>query len=48
MVGASAVEIGTANFLQPDHAFRLARELPVLMRSLGIDSIDTFRGSFEA
>ncbi|GHV53540.1 dihydroorotate dehydrogenase [Deltaproteobacteria bacterium] len=45
LVGAYAVQIGTANFTRPDAAFRIASELPGLMEELGITSLDAFRGS---
>lgn len=45
LVGASAVQIGTANFSRPDAAFRIVRELPVLMEKYGINSWEEFRGS---
>lgn len=45
LVGAHAVQIGTANFMRPDMAFRLAEELPALMAELGIKSLDAYRGS---
>ena len=47
LVGAHAVQIGTANFLRPDFSFKLARELPQAMARLGIDSLDELRGSLE-
>lgn len=45
-VGAHAVQVGTANFLRPDFAFRLVDEMAELMTELGIDSIEELRGSF--
>ena len=45
LVGAHAVQIGTANFMRPDAAFALARELPARMAELGIDSLDALRGT---
>lgn len=45
LVGAHAVQIGTANFMRPDMAFRIAERLPALMAALGIDSLDAYRGT---
>ncbi len=45
LVGAHAVQIGTANFMRPDMAFRIAQRLPVLMEELGIETLDQYRGS---
>ena len=47
LCGAHAVQIGTANFLRPDMAFRLAADLPGLMAELGIASLDAYRGTLE-
>jgi len=47
LVGAHAVQIGTANFMRPDMAFRIAKRLPVLMEELGIKSLDAYRGTLE-
>lgn len=48
LVGAHAVQVGTANFLRPDFAFRLVEELPLLMQKLGIASLEEYRGSLRA
>lgn len=45
MVGASAVQIGTANFTRPDTAFQIVKDLPALMEKHGIDDLAAFRGS---
>ncbi len=45
MVGAWAVQIGTANFTRPDTAFRLPGKLADLMEKYGIASCAEFRGS---
>ena len=45
LVGAHAVQVGTANFLRPDLVFKLVEELPALCRELGIDDLQAFRGS---
>ena len=47
LVGAHAVQIGTANFIRPDISFKIASELPTLMDSLGINNLDEFRGSLK-
>jgi dihydroorotate dehydrogenase (NAD+) catalytic subunit len=44
LVGAHAVQVGTANFLRPDMAFRIARELPEACGRYGVDSWESFRG----
>ena len=48
LVGAHAVQIGTANFMRPDMAFRIADRLPVLMDELGIKNLDEYRGTLLA
>jgi dihydroorotate dehydrogenase (NAD+) catalytic subunit len=48
LVGAHAVQIGTANFMRPDMAFRIAKRLPELMATLGIESLEEYRGSLRA
>ena len=48
LVGAHAVQIGTANFMRPDTAFRIAERLPALMEELGIESLDAYRGSLSS
>ncbi len=45
LAGAHAVEIGTASFTRPDAAFRVAAELPALMRELEIETLDEYRGT---
>lgn len=47
LVGASAVQVGTANFMRPDMAFRLARETAALGQSLGLASWDEYRGTLK-
>ncbi len=47
LVGATAVQVGTANFIRPDAAFRLVEELPILMQKWGIGSLDEYRGSLK-
>ena len=45
LVGASAVQIGTANFTRPDTAFFIAEQLPATMERYGIADLASFRGS---
>jgi len=45
LVGARAVQVGTANFIRPDASFRLVEELEALMAELGLESLESFRGS---
>jgi len=47
LVGAHAVQVGTANFSRPDFAFRLAQELPLACARLGIDDLAAFRASLQ-
>ncbi len=44
LVGATAVQVGTANFLRPDTAFRLVRDSEALARELGLTSWADLRG----
>jgi dihydroorotate dehydrogenase (NAD+) catalytic subunit len=48
LVGAHAVQVGTASFMRPDAAFRIAAELPGLCEEFGIESLEDFRGSLSA
>ncbi|NDY58209.1 dihydroorotate dehydrogenase [Desulfovibrio sulfodismutans] len=47
LVGAHAVQVGTANFLRPDFAFRLVEELPPLLERLRVSSWEEFRGTLK-
>jgi dihydroorotate dehydrogenase (NAD+) catalytic subunit len=47
LVGAQAVQVGTANFLRPDFAFTLVDEVESLLKEIGADSLDEFRGSLQ-
>ena len=47
LAGAHAVQIGTATFTRPDTVFNIATKLPLLMCELGIDSLDSFRGTLK-
>jgi dihydroorotate dehydrogenase (NAD+) catalytic subunit len=44
MAGAQAVQIGTANFVKPDIALDILRELTEFMEEQGISSLDEIRG----
>lgn len=44
LVGATAIQVGTANFLRPDFAFGLARELPEALASAGASNLSEYRG----
>lgn len=48
LVGASAVQVGTANFLRPDFAFSLVGEIERRMAELGIASLDELQGTLRA
>jgi len=45
LVGAHAVQVGTANFLRPDFSFRLVNEFTDLLDKLGIADLEDYRGS---
>lgn len=45
LVGAKVVQIGTANFISPDTAFKVAEELPKVLERAGAKSLDEFVGS---
>lgn len=47
LVGAHAVQVGTANFIRPDFAFKLVDEVAALADELGIESWDAYRGSLQ-
>ena len=47
LVGAQAVQVGTANFLRPDFAFNLVDEIETLLGEIGAASLDEFRGSLQ-
>ncbi|WP_243313259.1 dihydroorotate dehydrogenase [Fundidesulfovibrio agrisoli] len=47
LVGAHAVQVGTANFTRPDFAFRLVEELPQVAASMGVTDWESFRGSLD-
>lgn len=45
LVGATAVQVGTANFIRPDFAFRLVDELAEAAETCRVGSWDEYRGS---
>lgn len=45
LVGASAVQIGTASFTDPTTIFQIVKELPLLCEKLGITDIAEYRNS---
>lgn len=45
MLGAFAVQVGSANLTRPDFIMRLLGELEALVRELGIEDLDKIRGS---
>ncbi|MBO4368920.1 MAG: dihydroorotate dehydrogenase [Desulfovibrio sp.] len=47
IAGASAIQIGTANFMNPRTAFTIAKELPKRCEELGITCLDDIRGSLK-
>ncbi len=47
LAGAHAVQVGTANFIQPDFAFVVIEELAALCQELGITDLNAFRGSLQ-
>ncbi|MDZ7760849.1 MAG: dihydroorotate dehydrogenase [Desulfovermiculus sp.] len=47
LVGAQAVQVGSANFLRPDMSFNLVDELQTLTEELRISSWEEWRGSLE-
>ena len=47
LVGAHAVQVGTASFMRPDCAFDMVQELPAACERLGITSLDELRGSLQ-
>lgn len=44
LVGAHAVQVGTANFLRPDTAFKLVGQVADLMAELGLEKLEELRG----
>jgi len=48
LVGARAVQVGTATFTRPDKAFSLVHELGELVEQLGIEHWENYRGKLSA
>ncbi|MFP4391949.1 MAG: dihydroorotate dehydrogenase [Desulfohalobiaceae bacterium] len=48
LVGAQAVQVGSANFIRPDMSFRLVQELQNLCQELGLSSWEEIRGRLDA
>jgi dihydroorotate dehydrogenase (NAD+) catalytic subunit len=44
LVGATAVQIGTANLLQPDSAFQIIQNLPAVCEKYGVENWSDLRG----
>ncbi|MDP3428265.1 MAG: dihydroorotate dehydrogenase [Humidesulfovibrio sp.] len=47
LLGAAAVQVGTANFLRPDQSFRIIDDLPRAMIKAHSDSLAELRGSLK-
>lgn len=47
LVGAHAVQVGTANFMRPDTAFTLVDDVRDLAEQLGLSNWDEYRGSLK-
>ncbi|MEJ7591955.1 MAG: dihydroorotate dehydrogenase, partial [Planctomycetaceae bacterium] len=47
LVGATAVQVGTANFYNPGLANQLIRELPAALQTLGADSVEEIVGTLK-
>lgn len=45
LAGATAIQVGTANFMDPGNAFRLVMDLPTTCRRLCVSSLASLRGS---
>ncbi len=45
MLGAFAVQVGSANLTRPDFMMRLLGELEALVQELEIEDLDKIRGS---
>ena len=48
VVGASAVQIGTANFVDTERPVRILRELPVRLQEAGISAFSDLVGTFDS
>ncbi|MEZ6035165.1 MAG: dihydroorotate dehydrogenase [Planctomycetaceae bacterium] len=47
LVGATAIQVGTANFYNPQLASQLVRELPAALQSLGAESVTDIVGTLK-
>lgn len=47
LAGASAIQVGTANFMRPDASFRMVKDLPDCLREHGADSVASLRGALK-
>jgi dihydroorotate dehydrogenase (NAD+) catalytic subunit len=47
LVGATAVQIGTANLMQPDSAFQILQDLPSVCEKYGVENWRDLRGKLE-
>ncbi|XPV77442.1 MAG: dihydroorotate dehydrogenase [Desulfovibrio sp.] len=47
LVGSQCIQVGTANFLRPDMAFRLVDEIPATMERLGIEKLSDYTGALK-
>ncbi|MFP4213051.1 MAG: dihydroorotate dehydrogenase [Desulfohalobiaceae bacterium] len=47
LVGAHAVQVGSANFIRPDLCFKLVQELQDLCQELGLSSLEDIRGRLQ-
>jgi dihydroorotate dehydrogenase len=47
LVGASAVQVGTANFMRPDKIFQIIKDLPQKLSQLNITSWSQWRGKLK-
>ena len=47
LLGAHAVQVGTANFMRPDQSFRIIDDLPRAMLKARSESLDDLRGSLQ-
>ncbi len=48
LVGATAIQVGTASFRTPSAAARIVRELPALLREAGAGSVREYRGTLRS
>ncbi len=42
LLGAAAVQVGTANFIEPSRIFKIVKDLPLLLEELGYNSVADF------